>query len=194
MSDTITLTGLVATDPRHVLTSEALPITSFRLASTQRRFDRSKSQWVDGDTNWYTITAFRQLALNSSLSIKKGDRVVVTGRVRIRDWAAGERNGTTIEIEAESLGHDLSWGTAAFTRSISLQSRSADAAAAPAASPSTEFGQSEFPVEFAESEGSEVRSDALREGAPAVDGAVRLDEGSAGESARTEADAMAVPF
>ena len=40
MTDTITLTGLVATTPRHLVTSEGLPITSFRLASTQRRYDR----------------------------------------------------------------------------------------------------------------------------------------------------------
>ena len=42
MPDAITLTGLVATNPRHLVTSEGLPITSFRLASTQRRFDRSQ--------------------------------------------------------------------------------------------------------------------------------------------------------
>jgi single-strand DNA-binding protein len=119
MPDAITLTGLVATPPRHLVTSEGLPITSFRLASTQRRFDRSQEKWIDGETNWYTITAFRQLALNSNASVDKGQRVIVTGRLKIRDWENGEKSGTTIEIEAESIGHDLSWGTAAFTRSVS---------------------------------------------------------------------------
>ena len=119
MPDAITLTGLVATSPRHLVTSEGLPITSFRLASTQRRFDRSQEKWIDGETNWYTITAFRQLALNSNASVDKGQRVIVTGRLKIRDWENGEKSGTTIEIEAESIGHDLSWGTAAFTRSVS---------------------------------------------------------------------------
>ena len=119
MPDAITLTGLVATAPRHLVTSEGLPITSFRLASTQRRFDRSQEKWIDGETNWYTVTAFRQLALNSNASVDKGQRVIVTGRLKIRDWENGERSGTTIEIEAESIGHDLSWGTAAFTRSVS---------------------------------------------------------------------------
>jgi single-strand DNA-binding protein len=119
MPDAITLTGLVATSPRHLVTSEGLPITSFRLASTQRRFDRSQEKWIDGETNWYTVTAFRQLALNSNASVDKGQRVIVTGRLKIRDWENGEKAGTTIEIEAESIGHDLSWGTAAFTRSVS---------------------------------------------------------------------------
>jgi single-strand DNA-binding protein len=119
MTDTITLTGFVATVPNHLVTGEGLPITSFRLASTQRRFDRSRNQWVDNGTNWYTVTSFRQLALNANSSIRKGERVIVTGRLRIRDWAAGEKVGTSIEIDADSIGHDLTWGTASFTRGMS---------------------------------------------------------------------------
>jgi single-strand DNA-binding protein len=116
LSDTITLTGIVGTEPRAVTTGEGLAITSFRLASTQRRFDRGQEKWVDGETNWYTITTFRQLAANSAVSVKKGERILVTGRLRIREWENGGKSGTNIDIEAESLGHDLSWGTAAFSR------------------------------------------------------------------------------
>lgn len=119
MTDTITLTGLVGTPPRHTLTSEGLAITSFRLASTQRRFDRSHNGWVDGETNWYTITAFRQLAQNINTSVSKGQRIVVTGRLRIREWVAGDKSGTNIEVDADAVGHDLSWGTSAFLRNIS---------------------------------------------------------------------------
>jgi single-strand DNA-binding protein len=49
MTDTITLTGLVATNPRHIVTTEGLSITTFRLASAQRRFDRSQERWIDGE-------------------------------------------------------------------------------------------------------------------------------------------------
>ena len=117
MTDNITLRGLVATTPRHIVTSEGLAITSFRLASTTRRFDRAEERWIDGDTNWYTITAFRQLALNATQSITKGQRIVVTGSLRIREWENGERAGTNIDVGAESIGHDLAWGTAVFNRS-----------------------------------------------------------------------------
>ncbi|HTL41427.1 MAG TPA: single-stranded DNA-binding protein [Pseudolysinimonas sp.] len=119
MSDTLTLTGLVATTPKHLVTSAGLSITSFRLASNQRRYDRAKQEWVDVDTNWYTITAFRQLANNVVHSLHKGQRIVVTGRVRIRDWNNEEKktSGTTIEVDAEAIGHDLTWGTSVFTRS-----------------------------------------------------------------------------
>ena len=130
MSDHLTITGLVATPPRHIVTSEGLPITSFRLASTQRRFDRGQEKWIDGETNWYTITAFRQLAIHAAGSIEKGQRVVLSGRLRIREWENGDRTGTTIDIEVDALGHDLAWGTSAFTRSITT-SASKDATAAP---------------------------------------------------------------
>ena len=122
MTDTITLRGLVATTPRHIVTSDGLPITSFRLASTTRRFDRAENRWVDGDTNWYTITAFRQLAVNAAQSVKKGQRIILTGVLRIREWESDERTGTNVEVESESIGHDLVWGTAVFSRSVSTTS------------------------------------------------------------------------
>lgn len=137
MTDTITLTGLVATQPRHIVTSEGLAITSFRLASNQRRFDRGQNAWIDGDTNWYTITAFRQLGVHAASSLEKGQRVIVTGRVRIRDWESGEKNGTTIEIDAEAIGHDLSWGRATFTRSV-IAAKSEGAAGDESSTGSTE--------------------------------------------------------
>lgn len=116
MTDNISVAGLVATTPRHLITQDGLPITSFRLACSTRRFDRSLMKWVDGETNWYTITSFSQLAINTASSVSKGDRIVVSGKLRIRDWDNGERSGTSVEIEADTLGHDLSWGTSVFTR------------------------------------------------------------------------------
>jgi single-strand DNA-binding protein len=73
---------------------------------------------VDGHTNWYSVSMFRQLATNGALSIKKGDRVVIFGRLKVRPWAKEDgRSGTSVEIDAETAGHDLMWGTASFRRS-----------------------------------------------------------------------------
>jgi single-strand DNA-binding protein len=118
LSETLSVTGLVATTPRHLVTQDGLPITSFRLASSQRRFDRNQNKWIDGETNWFTVTAFRQLAINSAGSINKGDRLLVAGKLRVRDWDNGERAGTSVEVEADSLGHDLTWGSSVFTRTV----------------------------------------------------------------------------
>lgn len=118
MSEVITVSGLIATTPRHLITQDGLPITSFRLASSQRRYDRSQNKWTDGETNWYTVTSFRQLAINMAGSFNKGDRVLITGKLQVRDWDNGERAGTSVEIEAYAAGHDLTWGSAVFTRTV----------------------------------------------------------------------------
>ena len=118
MSEFITVSGLVATTPRHLVTQDGLPITSFRLAAAHRRFDRKENKWVDGETNWFTITAFRQLAINAAGSISKGERVLIAGKLRVRDWDNGERAGTSVEVEADALGHDITWGTSVFTRTV----------------------------------------------------------------------------
>jgi single-strand DNA-binding protein len=119
MPDLMTITGIVATTPRHIVTNSGLDITSFRLASGQRRFDRDLRKWVDAETNWYTVTAFRQLALNVAASATLGQRVLVSGRLRVRAWESGDKTGTTVELEADAVGHDLSWGTSVYTKSLS---------------------------------------------------------------------------
>jgi len=121
MSQSISTTGLVATTPRHLVTQDGLPITSFRIACSQRRFDAGRGIWVDGETNWYTVTAFHSLAINTAGSVNKGDRIIVNGKLRVRDWDNGERAGTSVEIEADSIGHDLSWGSSVFNRTVLVQ-------------------------------------------------------------------------
>lgn len=116
MSDLITVTGVVATEPRFITTSEGVAITSFRLATQDRKIDRESGKWTDGDTNWYTVTAFRNLAKNVGNSIKKGERIIVAGKLRIREWNSGEKQGINVEIEAAKLGHDLNWGVASYER------------------------------------------------------------------------------
>lgn len=130
MSEQISVTGLIATTPRHLVTQEGLPITSFRLASAQRRFDKGQNKWIDADTNWFTVSVFRQLAINAAQSLSKGDRVVLHGRLRVRDWDNGERSGTTVEIEADALGQDLNWGVSQFTRTLLAAEFSVDPEAA----------------------------------------------------------------
>jgi single-strand DNA-binding protein len=128
MPDLITLTGVIGTDPRVIVTGEGLNITSFRLASKQRKFSRADNAWVDGETNWYTVSTFRQLAVNAASSVRKGDRVVVSGRLKIREWQSGEKAGMTIEVDADAVGHDLTFGTTSYSRTLSAAAAAPDAA------------------------------------------------------------------
>lgn len=118
MTQQITVSGLVATTPRHIVTEDGLAITSFRLASSDRRWNANLNKWIDGETNWYTVTAFKTLAINASNSINKGERIVVVGNLRIRDWDNGNTTGTSVEIEATAMGHDLCWGISGFERTV----------------------------------------------------------------------------
>ncbi len=114
----ISVSGLVATTPRYLKTEEGLDIMSFRLASSGSTYDKNRKVWKHNETNWYTILLYKQTAVNAYASIHKGDRVLLAGVLKVRDWDNGERSGTSIEIEAETIGHDLSWGESTFKRTV----------------------------------------------------------------------------
>ncbi len=118
MNDTyVTVSGVVATHPRAATVDGSVPVTSFRVAATSRRFDRQTKDWVDGHTTWVTVTCWRTLAVNVRECVVQKDRVVVHGRLRTPEWVGeGGVRRTGVEIEAESVGHDLMFGTASFTR------------------------------------------------------------------------------
>lgn len=100
-----------------------VPIASFRLAHTPRI--RRNGEWVDGPTTWISVSCFRALAENVSQSLHRGQPVFVAGRLRTNVWS---KDGTTYErlmIEAMTVGHDLSRGTAEFTKT-SLESPAAE--------------------------------------------------------------------
>lgn len=141
MSNSISVVGTIATTPRFITTQAGLPICSFRLASGDRRYDREKNAWVEGETNWFSVTAFRGLAQNARDSFNKGDRVIVSGRLRVRTWERDERSGTSVELEAEALGHDLRWGVTQFSKrsSTALPAEHGETAATAATGPQREW-------------------------------------------------------
>jgi len=116
MSDNITVRGFVASEIRTSTTPGGVATASFRLGSTDRRYDRVAGAWVDGNTNWFTVQGYRQLAGNIGCSIRKGQRVIIVGRLKMRSWEKDGRIYHVAEIDAESVGHDLMWGSANFTR------------------------------------------------------------------------------
>lgn len=114
MIDMVTIVGRVATDPTQGQTGGGVPVTNFRLASTHRRFDPATQEWTDAGTNWFSVAAFRSLGENAKASLRTGDSVIVTGRLKIRNWESNGKHGTSVDIDADSIGHDLRWGTTAY--------------------------------------------------------------------------------
>ncbi|MFD8720587.1 single-stranded DNA-binding protein [Streptomyces sp. NPDC059629] len=107
--------GNVATQPvfRELA---AGPSARFRLAVTSRYWDREKSTWTDGHTNFFTVWANRQLATNAAASLSVGDPVVVQGRLKVRIETREGQQRASADIDAVAIGHDLARGTAAFRR------------------------------------------------------------------------------
>ena len=118
MSDgIITLVGNVASEIRTIKSERGTAITSFRFAHTPRRIDRQTGRWGDGPTSFYGVTCWRSLAEHCRDCLRKGDPVVLFGRLRIRDWRTEDgRPGRDAEIDAISVGHDLVRGTSSFVR------------------------------------------------------------------------------
>lgn len=111
----ITLTGWVAAEPRYAVTANGTPFLSLRVGCTPRRYDRQTGQWQDVESLFVTVNCWRNLADNVNASeLQRGTPVLVTGRLRIRQY---ERDGQwrfSAEVEATTLGPDLARGTADF--------------------------------------------------------------------------------
>ncbi|MBL0780145.1 single-stranded DNA-binding protein [Streptomyces albidoflavus] len=111
----VTVVGNVATTPVYRESAHG-PMARFRMAATPRRWDRERQSWTDGPTSFFTIWTTRQLASNVTASVTVGEPVIVQGRLRVRETERGGQQWTTAEIDAASVGHDLTRGTAAFRR------------------------------------------------------------------------------
>lgn len=117
MNETVlTVVGNVAQDPKLRVTSNGTRVVSFRLASTERRYDKALRGWRDGDTTFYTVTCWRNVGENALESLAKGDPVLVHGRLRDSRYEKEGHWHSAFEIEAYSLGHDISRGVSRFTR------------------------------------------------------------------------------
>ncbi|MEY9488520.1 single-strand DNA-binding protein [Streptomyces calvus] len=112
----VCVVGNVATQPVYRETASG-PAARFRVAVTSRYWDREKSAWADGHTNFFTVWANRQLATNAAASLSVGDPVIVQGRLKVRtETREGQQGRTSAGIDAVALGHDLARGTTAFRR------------------------------------------------------------------------------
>ena len=72
---------------------------------------------VDGRTWFYPVSCWRQLARNAAESLRKGERVVVIGRLEVRGGPGTTRcSAPASTITADHVGHDLTFGTSRFTK------------------------------------------------------------------------------
>ncbi|HET7386790.1 MAG TPA: single-stranded DNA-binding protein [Nocardioidaceae bacterium] len=101
-------------------------VANLRVGSTPR-IRRQNGDWVDGETNWFSVTCWRALAENVRDSLRKGDPVIVHGRLRTDVWERADGQlSTTYVVEATYVGHDLARGTSLFTKTARPEKTGAD--------------------------------------------------------------------
>jgi single-strand DNA-binding protein len=116
MNDTlVTVVGNVVDSPRRSSLQNGA-VTNFRMASTSRRYDAARQEFVDGATFWVDVECWNVLSGNVSASVSKGDPVIVHGSLRTDSWETENGRRSTPRIRAFAVGPDLGRGTALFTR------------------------------------------------------------------------------
>ena len=110
-----TIVGNLVDDPELRFTNIGIAVANLRVAVTQRI--QQDGEWRDGDTSFLKVNVWRGQAEQLADSLAKGDRVMVTGRLRQRSWETpeGEKRSVT-ELEADEVGASLKWATAKVER------------------------------------------------------------------------------
>lgn len=113
----ITVIGNLTDDPELKFTPSGAAVANFTVASTPRTFDRQSNEWKDGDALFIRCAAWRQLAENCAESLQKGQRVIVTGALKIRNFERQDGSkGTSVEINVDEIGPSLRYATAKVTK------------------------------------------------------------------------------
>lgn len=113
----ITVVGNLVDHPELRFTPSGAAVANFRIASTPRQFDRQSGEWKDGDTLFLSCAVWRQAAENVAESLEKGMRVIVQGRLKIRQFERQDGSrGQSTEIDVDEVGPSLRSATAKVTR------------------------------------------------------------------------------
>jgi single-strand DNA-binding protein len=113
----ITVVGNLVDDPELRFTPAGQPVARFRVASTPRFRDNATGEWKDGDSLFLTCNVWRQAAENVAESLQRGMRVIVSGRLRQRQYETKEGEKRTVyEVEVDDVGPSLRSASAKVNR------------------------------------------------------------------------------
>jgi single-strand DNA-binding protein len=113
----ITVVGNLVADPELRFTASGQPVATFRVASTPRIRDNATNEWKDGDSLFLSCNVWRQAAENVAESLQRGMRVIVTGRLRQRNYETKEGEKRTVyEVEVDDVGPSLRNASAKVNR------------------------------------------------------------------------------
>lgn len=112
-----TVIGNLTDDPELKFTPSGAAVANFTVASTPRTFDRQNNEWKDGEPLFLRCAAWRQMAEHVAESLQKGQRVVVHGPLRIRNFERQDGSrGMSVEMNVDEVGPSLRFATATVTK------------------------------------------------------------------------------
>ncbi|MFS3127848.1 single-stranded DNA-binding protein [Nocardioides sp. Bht2] len=115
----INISGFIGTDVETRVLGDGVTVATFRVASTPRRWSNRDRTWMDAETNWYTVNAWRQLGRNCAESLQKGDAVALYGKLTTQVWTAADgASRPVMVVDAAVIGHDLNRGRSSFERTV----------------------------------------------------------------------------
>lgn len=103
--NTVTITGRLGSDPELRFTPAGKAVCNIAVADSYRRKNEQTGQWEDvGETLWLRGSLWGKDAEDFAEKGRKGDKVVVIGRLTQRSWddkQSGQKR-TVVELAAQS--------------------------------------------------------------------------------------------
>jgi single-strand DNA-binding protein len=114
----VTLVGTLGADPEVRRTPQGKDVANFSLVVNER-IRHPDGSFTDGAASWFRVAAWNDLGRNAGMSLRKGQRVIVRGSLKIEHWQAKDGGtGKAVVLTAVALGHDLKWGTSSFVKQV----------------------------------------------------------------------------
>ena len=110
----VTIEGRVGSDPVLRFIPSGAAVADFSIAVTERK--KQGDEWVDGQTDWYRVSAWRALAENVSESVHRGDLVVVSGTLKQGTYEKDGQTRTSLDITADWVAASLRFNTVTVNR------------------------------------------------------------------------------
>jgi single-strand DNA-binding protein len=99
----LTVIGNLTSDPELRFTPAGAAVANFTVASTPRIM--RNGEWTDGEPTFLRCNVWRNQAENIAEGLKRGDRVIVLGRLKQRSYETKEgEKRTVMELEVEEVG------------------------------------------------------------------------------------------
>ena len=107
---TTTLIGNLTADPELKFLPNGTPVANFTIAVNRREKDSATGEWKDGQASYFRCNVWRGLAETVAGELRKGQRVIAHGEIRIREYEKQDGSkASATEFTVKNIGLDLKW-------------------------------------------------------------------------------------